>query len=254
MVILRAVSYCVLSASLLLCCSAVLADKMQLRGGSIQSFPGIAVLDGSIVPENDYGHAQIIDCIETALNARIDWQTLPTDRLLKLTRENQLDLIYPMGYTDERHSYLPATVWLTQDDDYFVFKAHSAKIGVVKTLTLPPEQLKSSTIGVKRGSPQQHYLQSNGYNHVHEVYEYQQLLPLLLMDRVEILAVPQTLAEQLQAQLKADNTPHNLQLYNYYTRDAGFYLAPDFAQTKLQKMNDAVLQCRQFVKTVTAIK
>lgn len=245
MVAPKTVSYVVLSALILWLSSPCCAEPLLLRGGIVQSFPGIAVVDGSIQPEADYGHAEIISCIETGLNARIQWQSLPTDRLLKLTRENQLDLIYPMGYTAERDSYLQASVWLTKDDDYFVYKANK-----LQTPSLLEEQIKGRTIGVKRGSPQLDYLQNNGYKHVHQVYDYQQLLPLLKMERVEILAVPQTLAEQLQADAKKDN----LQLYNYFTRDAGFYLAPEFASAKLSKINDAVIQCRRHVKSVISIK
>lgn len=230
--------------------SGISADKPQLlQGGVVQSFPGISVIDGNIQPEPFYGHAEIITCIESALDATIVWQSLPTDRLLKLTRENQLDIIYPMGYTLERDSYLQASVWLTKDDDYFVFKST-----VLQPDMLRQEQGKSKFVGVKRGSPQLHYLQSNGYQHIHQVYEYQQLLPLLKMDRVEMLAVPQPLAEQLQAEMLADPMTGNLQLYNYFTRDAGFYLSPAFASKQLDQMNSAVADCRRHTKTATAIK
>ncbi|MDX1538271.1 transporter substrate-binding domain-containing protein [Arsukibacterium sp.] len=230
--------------------SGISADKPQLlQGGVVQSFPGISVIDGNIQPEPFYGHAEIITCIESALDATIVWQSLPTDRLLKLTRENQLDIIYPMGYTLERDSYLQASVWLTKDDDYFVFKST-----VLQPDMLRQEQGKSKFVGVKRGSPQLHYLQSNGYQHIHQVYDYQQLLPLLKMDRVEMLAVPQPLAEQLQAEMLADPMTGNLQLYNYFTRDAGFYLSPAFASKHLDQMNSAVADCRRHTKTATAIK
>ncbi|KKO47308.1 hypothetical protein WG68_01315 [Arsukibacterium ikkense] len=244
MAVLKTVNYGVLSVGIMLAGTCFAAGQL-LQGGIVQSFPGINVVDGIIAPESDYGHAEIISCIESKLDVQIAWQSLPTDRLLKLTRENQLDLIYPMGYTEERNNYLQPTVWLTKDDDYFVFKTNT--VGAT-------DQAKNRTIGVKRGSPQQHYLQSHGYQNIHQIYEYPQLLPLLLMDRVEMLAVPQPLAEQLQAQLIAEQAQHTLQLYNYYTRDAGFYLAPAFASSHLSKMNNAVEQCRQFVKTVTAIK
>ncbi|WP_372625895.1 hypothetical protein [Arsukibacterium sp.] len=213
-----------------------------LRGGVVQSFPGIAVTKGNIEPEAAYGHAEIINCLESALNVDIEWQSLPTDRLLKLTRENELDLIYPMGFSAERDSFLQASIWLTKDDDYFVFKS-----GVVTAEELQQGQAKNRSIGVKRGSPQLHFMQSNQYQHIHQVYDYQQLLPLLKMDRVELLAVPQPLAEQLQSAMQADATEHNLQLYNYYTRDAGFYLSPEFANANLQRFNTAVIECRQFV-------
>lgn len=254
MVALKAVRCSVLPVMLLLGSVAV-AETQLLRGGIVQSFPGIALADGNIQPEAHYGHAEIIACIETELNVRIQWQSLPTDRLLKLTRENQLDLIYPMGFTPERDSYLQASVWLTKDDDYFVFKTGmfetgSTAAGLTATSNISAQTVKDRNIGVKRGSPQQHYLQSNGYQNIHRVYDYQQLLPLLLMDRVDMLAVPQPLAEQLQAEA----AQHNLQLYNYFTRDAGFYLAPGFARAKLDNMNNAVAKCRQHVKTVTAIK
>ncbi|SNY53398.1 ABC-type amino acid transport substrate-binding protein [Arsukibacterium tuosuense] len=246
---LKAVVQVLLIASVTTISATTVAKPQKLQGGVVQSFPGISVVNGKVQPEPAYGHAEIIACIEDELNARIEWQSLPTDRLLKLTHENQLDLIYPMGFTSERNSYLQASVWLTKDDDYFVFKTTT-----IQQATLQDEQLKSRPVGVKRGSPQLHYLQSNGFQHVHQVYEYQQLLPLLNMDRVDMLAVPQPLAEQLQAEMKADPMTGNLQLYNYYTRDAGFYLSPDFARTTLDKTNKAVIQCRQHTKTTTAIK
>ncbi|WP_290611316.1 transporter substrate-binding domain-containing protein [Arsukibacterium sp. UBA3155] len=225
------------------------AKPLTLRGGVVQSFPGITVVEGNIQPEAAYGHAEIINCIESALNVDIEWQNLPTDRLLKLTRENELDLIYPMGFTAERDSYLKSSVWLTKDDDYFVYKT-----GVVAEEVLQQGQAKNQTIGVKRGSPQLNYLQSNNYLYIHQVYDYQQLLPLLKMNRVEMLAVPQPLAEELQSEMQADATEHNLQLYNYYTRDAGFYLSPEFADANLPRVNKAVIECRQYAKQATAIK
>lgn len=225
------------------------ANPQPLRGGVVQTFPGITVVDGKVQPEMAYGHAEIISCIETQLNVEITWQSLPTDRLLKLTQENQLDLIYPMGFTAVRDGYLQASIWLTKDDDYFVFKAN-----VLTEDALQQEHAKSRTIGVKRGSPQLHFLQSNHYLHIHQVYEYPQLLPLLKMDRVELLAVPQPMAEQLQFEMQADTKEYNLQLYNYYTRDAGFYVSPDFAQANLKNLNEAVVSCRQHAKSATAIK
>ncbi|MBV2128281.1 transporter substrate-binding domain-containing protein [Arsukibacterium indicum] len=222
---------------------------LQLQGGVVQSFPGISVVNGKIQPEPLYGHAEVISCIESALDASIVWQSLPTDRLLKLTRENQLDLIYPMGYTEERNRSLQASVWLTKDDDYFVFKTTTEPAAMPEH-----EHLKSKLVGVKRGSPQLDYLQNNGYQHVHQVYDYQQLLPLLNMDRVEMLAVPQPLAEQLQLEMQADPMSGSLQLYNYFTRDAGFYLSPVFASTRLEQMNQAVIACRQHTKSATGIK
>ena len=249
MVFITKLTISLLFSSLLLLRAPVSATEQQLYGGVVQSFPGITVVDGKIQPEAIYGHAEIISCMETELQMHIEWQTLPTDRLLKLTRENQLDLIYPMGFTAERDSYLHASIWLTKDDDYFVFKA-----GELKSDHLKDGQVKNRTIGVKRGSPQLHYLQSNDYQHVHEVYDYQQLLPLLKMDRVDMLAVPQPLAEQLQREMQVNAQEHNLQLFNYFTRDAGFYLAPAFANSHLQQVNNAVIHCRKHVKTVTAIK
>jgi hypothetical protein len=249
MTLLRPPVYFFIVCSIVLTSIVAVAKPLQLQGGVVQSFPGISVIDGKIQPEPFYGHAEIISCIESALDATIVWQSLPTDRLLKLTRENHLDLIYPMGYTAERDNYLQASVWLTKDDDYFVFKTT-----VMQPDMLRQEQGKSKFVGVKRGSPQLHYLQSNGYLHIHQVYDYQQLLPLLKMDRVEMLAVPQPLAEQLQAEMQADPTTADLQLYNYYTRDAGFYLSSDFAAANLNQMNTAVAECRRYTKTATAIK
>ena len=235
--------------SMLMLPSLLWAKPVSLRGGVVQSFPGIFVNEGYIQPEAAYGHAEIINCIESALNVDIEWQSLPTDRLLKLTRENELDLIYPMGFTAERDSFLQPSIWLTKDDDYFVFKT-----GVVTAEELQQGQAKNRTIGVKRGSPQLHFMQSNQYQNIHQVYDYQQLLPLLKMDRVELLAVPQPLAEELQSAKQAVATEHNLQLYNYYTRDAGFYLSPEFADANLQRFNSAVIECRQHSKSANASK
>tara|TARA_R110002126_G_scaffold33382_20_gene104506 strand:- start:6964 stop:7716 length:753 start_codon:yes stop_codon:yes gene_type:complete len=238
-----------LFSSLLLAAEANIASPQTLHGGIVQSFPGITLVGDRVQLEAVYGHAQIISCMESELNVQIKWQSLPTDRLLKLTRENELDLIYPMGYTSERDRYLQASTWLTKDDDYFVFKA-----GELQADYLENGQAKNRAIGVKRGSPQLHYLQSNGYQHIHQVYDYQQLLPLLKMDRVDMLAVPQPLAEQFQSDMLAEATEYNLQLYNYYTRDAGFYLSPEFADANLSRFNNAVIQCRQHAKTASTIK
>jgi len=249
MLILRTVFHVILFTSILTYSAASTSETQQLRGGVVQSFPGISVVDGRVQSEPDYGHADIISCVETELSVRIEWQSLPTDRLLKLTRENQLDLIYPMGFTTERNSYLQASMWLTKDDDYFVFKS-----ATLEQESLQAAQAKDRPVGVKRGSPQLHYLQSHGYRHIHQVYDYQQLLPLLEMNRVELLAVPQPLAEQLLLDMQTALKKHDLQLYNYYTRDAGFYLAPNFASIKLDEMNKAVVRCRQHAKTRTAIE
>lgn len=249
MVLLKAAIHLFIIINAVTFAATSVAEPQQLRGGVVQSFPGITVANGKVKPGSAYGHAEIISCLETSLNVRIEWQSLPTDRLLKLTHENKLDLIYPMGYTEERDSYLQASAWLTRDDDYFIFKA-----GAISVESLAKGQASNLAIGVKRGSPQQHYLQNHGYKNVHQVYDYQQLLPLLKMDRVEMLAVPQPLAEQLQTEMQTAAEQHNLQLYNYYTRDAGFYMAPAFARNKLNEMNEAVVHCRQYAKTLTAIK
>ncbi|PKM20893.1 MAG: hypothetical protein CVV11_05280 [Gammaproteobacteria bacterium HGW-Gammaproteobacteria-15] len=205
-------------------------EPIIIRGGTVESFPVLQLQNNKIVPEHEFGYKEVTDCIEQQLNIDIQWQAMPTNRLLKMLAENELDIGFSMGFTEQRSAYLQPSSYVKIDHDYFLFKGNS--------LNLDDKQL---SIAVKRGSPQQDHLARQGYNNIYPVSDYNELIPLLLNHRVNAVSLPFSLIASVQPSIEQ----HQLLLKRHHSRGTGFYLSPAFASQYLPALNTAILQCRQ---------
>lgn len=204
-------------------------QRWQIKAVTAISFPGLEVLaDGKFKPGSSYNYRAIIDCMEHQLNADFVWQQFPTARLVHVTVKHQFDVIFPMGYTPERSKLLQPSDYVVQEQDYWAYLGHQ-----------PDWQNKQLNIAVKQASPQAEWLAQQGYQTIHQVNDYKQLVPLLRAGRVEAISIPGAVAAEYQ---KA--AVEGLSLSGYYQREAGFYLNPSFAARHLQFFNQAVRQCR----------
>ncbi|WP_019675699.1 substrate-binding periplasmic protein [Arsukibacterium perlucidum] len=207
------------------------SQRWQIKAVTAISFPGLELLaDGKLKPGLPFNYRTIIDCMENQLNADFVWQQFPTARLVHVAVQHHVDVIFPMGYTPERSKLLQPSDYLVQEQDYWAYFAHQ-----------PDWQNKQLNIAVKQSSPQAEWLAQQGYQSIHQVYDYKQLLPLLLAGRVDAISIPGAVAAEYQK-----GAIEGLALSGYYQREAGFYLNPSFAAEHLPLFNQAVRQCRHF--------
>lgn len=218
--------------SVLLIAQVLASDNDQRRkinAVTAVSFPGLEVLaDGKLKSGLPYNYRTIIDCMEQQLQVEFVWQQFPTARLVYAAVQHQVDVIFPMGYTPERSKLLQPSDYLVQEQDYWAYLGPQ-----------PDWQNKQLNIAVKQASPQAEWLVQQGYESIHQVYDYKQLLPLLLAGRVDAISIPGAVAAEYK---KA--AIEGLSMSGYYQREAGFYLNSSFAAEHLPHFNQAIRQCR----------
>jgi len=207
----------------------VIALEPPLTGGIPATLPKLKVnaehqVVGTLID------VQFLPCFYQALNQSVLWKSYPTARLIQQVRNNKLDMIFPMGFTLERKAQLIQSVAVQVTRDYWVY-----------THALPDLQDKSLTVGVKLGSPQASYVQTQGYESIVFHNDYAGLLNMLLAGRVELIALPDVIYEALISQY----SEKSFQFEMYLQRDYGFYLKPNTKPTQVKRINQAIMACRK---------
>ncbi len=205
-----------------------MALEPPLTGGIPATLPNLKVnaehqVVGTLID------VQFLPCFHQALKQPVSWKSYPTARLIQQVRNNKLDMIFPMGFTSERKAQLIQSAPVQVTRDYWVY-----------THALPNLQNKSLTVGVKLGSPQASYVQSQGYQSVIFHNNYAGLLNMLLAGRVELIALPDLVYEALTSQYYEKSIYFKM----YLQRDYGFYLKPATKPAQIKRINQAIKACR----------
>ncbi len=207
----------------------VMAMDRPLTGGIPATLPKLKVnaehqVEGTLID------VQFLPCFYQALDQSVLWKSYPTARLIQQVHNNKLDMIFPMGFTSERKAHLIQSAAVQVTRDYWVY-----------THALPDLQDKSLTVGVKLGSPQASYVQTQDYENIVFHNNYAGLLKMLLAGRVELIALPDLVYDALTSQYSEKPIYFKI----YLQRDYGFYLKPNTKPFQVQRINQAIMACRK---------
>lgn len=199
-----------------------------LKGGIPATLPNLQVnSQGQLVGENRDLH--FIDCISDSLQQEIVWSALPTARLIEEVKNNKIDIIFPMGFTQQRRAQLIESKAIQVIHDYWVYQKH-----------LPDMSDKEITIGVKLGSPQASYVQQQDFENIVKHNDYTGLYKMLLANRVQVVALPDMAYKGLVDKFGLGLTQYTAFLQRGY----GFYLTPKAGAKLVTRVNQAVVLCR----------
>ena len=105
---------------------------------------------------------------------------------------------------------------------------------------LPDITNKRLLVGVKLGSPQESYVQQQGYENIIRHNDYSGLFKMLLAKRVQLLALPDIVYKGIVAQQGQGET----QFIPYTRRGYGFYLRPNASPKFMKNVNQGTRACR----------
>jgi ABC-type amino acid transport substrate-binding protein len=205
-----------------------LALGQPLKGGIPATLPSLYVTSQGRLA-GAHGDVEFIGCFVKRLQQNIHWQSYPTARLIEETKNNKIDIIFPMGFTTERRALLIESQPVQVIEDYWVYKDE-----------ISDTTNKHLRLGVKLGSPQDSYLQRQGYQNILRHNDYAGLFKMLLVNRVEMVALPDVVYNSLIASAENRALKHTA----YLKRGYGFYLKPAATDAFLQSVNDSTVKCR----------
>ncbi|MDC8773035.1 hypothetical protein [Roseateles albus] len=202
------------------------SERVLLRAGTPEGLPGYDISGGKLIIK-DSSKRRIFECIESALNARFEWQALPTKRLIQMIMDGQLDIAFPMGFATERASVMLQSAATWDNPDVW--------------LSLRPVNIqdKNLRIAARLGSPQQIDHLADGYTHVTGSYTYPLLAKELSMDVTTAVIVPQSVYEEQKA-----HWPSQTLVTVGRQRSSGFYLKSSDPLKLLKPLNLAIEACR----------
>ena len=216
-------------------CTAVIAAffcaqalGQPLRGGIPATLPTVQVNESGQLTGH-YSDTRFMKCFLSELQQKIHWKSYPTARLIQEVKNNKLDIIFPMGFTQERRDQLIQSEHVELIEDYWVYKG--AK---------PDVTAKSVSIGVKLGSPQEFYVKQQDYENIVRHNDYVGLYKMLLAGRVQVIALPDMAYIGLVDQFGKEKT----QFTPFLQRGYGFYLSPKSTPEFIKKINEVTVTCR----------
>ena len=200
----------------------------QLTIGIPAALPGYELQDEHHLKINDPVKKSLTECVASRLNAKFTWVGYPTRRVIQMLQVQELDMIFPMGFTTERASTMLQSNPMWQNPDVFV--------------SMRPVDMrdKSLRIVARLGSPQHTDYVAEGYANVSGAYSYEDLPKLLGRGQVDVVVVPRSVyGEQMnlwpQGAVVADGRP----------RGSGFYLSKDDPRGLMKPLNESIARCRQ---------
>ncbi len=196
-----------------------------LRGGILESLPGVAVDNGDFKSEV---MGPMLDCVLKAAGLTVNWHTYPTLRLLKMLNATELDIAFPMGFTAERDQSMKRSDYTFRSRDIWAFKGSAPNFS-------DKDSLK---VAAKAGSPQADYLQKQGYRMLSLPNSYDALPRMLSSGHIAAFAV----TERLLLDMKL---APEFKTALILERDVGFYLPKSTDAKMLDNLNSAIKGCRK---------
>ena len=209
-------------------CYMELVKAEPLKGGIPATLPSLYIDQQGLVA-GDHGDVEFLTCFAKQLQQPIRWKSYPTARLIEETHNNKIDIIFPMGFTQERRALLIESQAVQEIEDYWVYKS-----------ALPDTSNKKISLGVKLGSPQDSYVQRQGFKNILRHNDYSGLFNMLLVGRVAVVALPDVVYKSLISRTD-DST---IKFTPYLKRGYGFYLKPQSSAKFIRSANQATLNCR----------
>jgi hypothetical protein len=169
----------------------------------------------------------ITDCVRKGLGAKVIWQGYPTKRVVQMLIDNELDLIFPMGFTEERAATMLQSDYVWENWDYFL-----------SLRPINPNE-KGLKFSARHGSPQHLDYVANGYTNVSPSYTYEDLVRVLKEGLVDVVIVPQSVYEEQKADF-----PANTLVTKGRQRNTGFYLNKVDPKQLYKTLNRRIAYCR----------
>ena len=199
----------------------------KLAVGIPEGLPGYELLPTGELQISVPSKKRMTDCVEKDLKMKFVWEAYPTKRVIFMLGEKKLDLIYPMGFSDERAEIMLPSIPTWENPDYLLSKA--------------PVDLrnKSVRIGARLGSPQHTEYAAEGYSRVLTAVTYEELAKTLQMDMVDVVIVPQSVYEEQKT-----IWPKDTLIVAGKARKSGFYLHKDDPKKLLPRLNRSIERCK----------
>lgn len=207
-----------------------MAAERVLRAGTPEGLPGYAMNGNRLVISEKFKRG-LFECIERRLQARFEWQALPTKRLLQLLTDGQLDIAFPMGFSAERAAVMLQSAPAWDNPDYWLS---------MRPLDIQDKNLR---IAARLGSPQQVDYVADGYLNLTGSYTYAHLAKALAMEVSDAVIVPQSVYEE-----QKDLWPAQTVVTVGRRRQSGFYLPLSDPQRLQNPLNLAIEACRAAAK------
>jgi len=167
----------------------------------------------------------VANCVADKIGLDFEWSEYPTRRLFIMAQNNELDIIYPVGFSQERNEFAVASKAVYTSQDLWLYVGDQ-----------PNFMDKGLSIAVIRGSPQENSLVKMGYHNV-SLVKYDAILEMLRMKRVTAVILP----EKIFIGLTGSTKLYSSQVF--HTRQRGFYLSRKFAKKHLATINKAIDGC-----------
>ncbi|MBH9551497.1 substrate-binding periplasmic protein [Inhella gelatinilytica] len=204
----------------------VAGATLTVKAGVVEGLPGYELKDGELRIEEEFKR-KLFDCVAKTLDARFVWQALPTRRLIQMVVERQLDVAFPMGFSEERAARMLQSQPLWDNPDLW--------------LSLRPINPadKSLRVAARLGSPQEAEQTAAGYARVVGANTYEELGKTLRLNLVDAVVVPRSIYEELKPVW-----PEGVSPTLGKTRSTGFYLSPQDPKGLATPLNRAIEHCR----------
>jgi hypothetical protein len=215
-----------------LCCvlnsGAAGLDPLRVVVGIPSGLPGYDLLPNGELYIADPYKQRFTDCVSKGLNTKFEWKALPTKRAIQMLIANEVDMIYPMGFTEERASQMLQSRPAWKNPDFLV--------------SLRPVNMADShlRIAARLGSPQQTDYASEGYTNVITVYAYEDLAKLLVLDNVDVVIVPKSVYHEQKS-----IWPAGVVAVVGKERNSGFYVNLGDPMKLITRLNMKIKQCQK---------
>ncbi|WP_342616171.1 transporter substrate-binding domain-containing protein [Rhodoferax sp. GW822-FHT02A01] len=221
---------CVLATGVLIPEAQAVSPVRQLTVGVPAALPGYEVLDDSHLKINDPAKRSLMDCVSGKLNAQITWLSYPTRRVIQMLQAQELDMIFPMGFTAERAASMLQSSPMWQNPDVLV--------------SMRPVDMrdKSLRIVARLGSPQHADYLAEGYASVSGAYSYEELPRLLARAQVDVVVVPRSIYGE-----QKNLWPPGSIVTDGRSRMTGIYLSKQDPKGLLKPLNESIGRCKASV-------
>lgn len=173
--------------------------------------------------------ADRLACVVRKTGFNIHWKYYPTLRLVSMLMKQELDFIYPMGFSDQRDKILDRSEYVFLSEDVLVYRDPKPDFSDIAHLH----------IGVRRGSPQLSDLIDREFRNIEIANSYEGLLKMLNAGRVEAVVMPDRVLATFAATLT-----QTFATEAFYRRQIGFYVGKDWPPDQLTALNAAIVGCR----------
>ncbi len=203
------------------------AAETVWRAGIPEGLPGYTLsASGELLVESP-ARRRLLECIQRGLQARFEWQALPTRRLVQMVTDGRLDFAFPMGFTPERASQMHQSAAIWDNPDLWLS---------LRPIDPADRRLR---IAARMGSPQEVDLAGEGYARVVGTATYPELARMLTMGMVDAIVVPRSYYTEQKALW-----PNDLNVTLGRGRNSGFYLPRKDPKGLAAPLDRAIERCR----------